>query len=151
MKLFKMKFPLALLIMFVSVMAVAQDTDTQPQKSSELFKTDVIDVFTISLSRELFEPTMFQTTFNQSQILSESGVFLNESKWNFQEFLNDEDIQKAPFNRFGVTRLLQGGFDAGNFGSQTFRTYNLGKSKFRQINTFDFSGNLNQSTLQIEF
>ncbi|MEL6562562.1 MAG: hypothetical protein AAFQ94_30610 [Bacteroidota bacterium] len=150
MKLSTLKFSLAVLFVFVSVLTLAQNKDDKANN------TDQYNPLNTTLSMELFKPTKFQDSFDQSVMLSKSGVFLNESRWQIQSFLNDEDLNKVPVNRVGFTTvdgmntIMPGGFNATDFGSQTFMIYKVGKTTFRHINSFDFSGNLSSTTFHIE-
>ena len=156
MKLSTLKFSFAILFVFISVIALAQNKDDKTLSSPAGSSLDQHNPLNTTLSLELFKPTMFQNSFDQSVMLSKSGVFSNESKWRIYSFLNDDDLNKVPVNRVGFTTvdgmntIMPGGFNATNFGSQTFRTYKVGKTTFRHINSFDFSGNLSQSSFQIE-
>ena len=156
MKLSTLKFSLAVLFVFVSVLALAQNKDDKNLLSPAGNNSDRYNPLNTTLSLELFKPTKFQSRFDQSVMISKSGVFLNESRWQIQAFLNNEDLRKVSVTRFGFTTMegmntiMPGGFDATNFGSQTFRTYKIGNTTLRHINSFDFSGNLQDSSFIIE-
>ncbi len=144
------KLSLTFLLIVGSYMAIAQKQTNQLENTSDLtmpVKSNLLDSKS-ALKTLKFPDT--QSNFNSSNLISSTGVSLTQPDWNIQSILKEGDLQRQPVNRPGVTTMLQGGFDASNLGSQTFRTYKLGNTTLRHINSFDFSGNLNQTTLQIE-
>ena len=143
MKLLISKFSLLSLFIIISSMVYAQQETTSEKPQDN-------DPFMSSLPLQKFYNMEQKTNFNLSNSLQASGIFQNELKWKIQSFINDDELQALPYSRAGVTTMLPGGFDAHNFGSQMSGSYKLGNTTLKYINIFDYSGNLNSTSIEIK-
>lgn len=153
MKVFTITKSLVLSTVLLFALCIGATAQEQPQEasgtSSQPSKTTTFFVNTVTL-KSLNSGNSFNSfqTPNQTTL---TGTSLLRTNWDMQHIFQNDELRKMPVYRAATTVTLPFMTDLSNVGGQTFHNYRIGKMNIQQINTFDWNGNLNNTSLEFQF
>ncbi|MEL7220190.1 MAG: hypothetical protein AAGJ93_02660 [Bacteroidota bacterium] len=124
----------------------AQDQQTGSDETVEVqdIQEQVLDFGSLN-SLTLKKPSSRIALFEQKTFDYSKSLWFNSSFTT-----SSADLRRLPVERSATFVPVSSTHGLGNIGSQHFSSYKIGKTRFLQINSFDWSGNLTNSSFQIQ-